>query len=81
MGLKGQAIITGASSGTGKATVEILSQAGMKCVLTGRSTINLAALAVSLDGALRSETAGSGPKNVPKIRHILTHSNQIKEKW
>jgi len=52
MSLDGQVIIiTGASSGIGKATAEVLSRAGMKCVLTGRSTEKLEALAASLDEA------------------------------
>jgi NADP-dependent 3-hydroxy acid dehydrogenase YdfG len=44
-------IITGASSGIGKATAELLSGAGMKCLLTARNADRLNALAERLPGA------------------------------
>ncbi len=52
MRLEGQVIIiTGASSGIGKATAGVLSRAGMKCVLTGRAVERLEALAATLGEA------------------------------
>ncbi len=52
MSLEGQVIIiTGASSGIGKATAGVLSRTGMKCVLTGRSVEKLESLAATLGEA------------------------------
>jgi len=44
-------IITGANSGIGKATAEVLTEGGMKCLLTARNVDRLNALAERLPGA------------------------------
>lgn len=44
-------IITGASSGIGAATANLLNKAGMKCLLTARSEANLKKVAESLNPA------------------------------
>jgi NADP-dependent 3-hydroxy acid dehydrogenase YdfG len=52
MDLDGKAIlITGANSGIGKATAELMTEAGMKCLLTARDRERLNALAERLPGA------------------------------
>jgi NADP-dependent 3-hydroxy acid dehydrogenase YdfG len=45
-------MITGASSGIGKATATLLDRAGMKCLLTARNEEKLKQLANTLDGAV-----------------------------
>lgn len=44
-------LITGANSGIGKATAEMLAESGMKCLLTARNQEKLDALAARLPGA------------------------------
>lgn len=56
-------IITGASSGIGEATARLLTDAGMKCVLTARSAEKLEALA----GRLQNAVFCAGDMTDPKL--------------
>jgi 3-oxoacyl-[acyl-carrier protein] reductase len=62
MTLNGQvALVTGATSGIGKATAEALVGAGAKLVITGRQEDKLAAIAESLPGCAMLAGEMTGP--------------------
>ena len=71
-------IVTGASSGIGKATVKLLSQKGAKVVLAARSTTKLKELSATLKNSFVIPTDMTNEKQIKElVKKTIEHFGQI----